>query len=479
VAFRGTVLITKMQQFLHSKQRWVPLEHQKKALRWLLERGGAGLFLDPGLGKTSITLAAYKILRAKGISKGMLVIAPRRPMYEVWPAEINLWEEFSDITYVVLHGKDKEDGLDLDADVYVVNPEGLSWLMQSKNWSKLLKKVDILVIDELSKFKHTNTLRFKLIKSSLPKFQRRWGLTGTPAANGLMDLFGECYMLDMGAALGRFITHFRNSYFIPSGFGGYDWRPRDGAYEEILAKIQPLALYMQAEDYITLPELVHQTISVELPSSARTAYAQMEDEFYTLLGSDEVTAVSASAVGIKCRQIANGAVYNVNGTVTRVHHEKLDALADLLEELNGAPALVLYEFNHDRDGILEQYPGTPYIGGGQSDKKVSAYIMEFNAGTIPVLLAHPASAGHGLNLQKVSNHVIWFGLPWDLELYDQALRRVYRQGNPNTHVFIHHIIAKDTLDEKVLKVLKSKDRLQRGLLNALKEERGMLPALTP
>jgi len=430
------------------------------------------LFLDPGLGKTSIVLAAYKILKAKGISKGMLVVAPRRPMYEVWPKEVQKWADFNDITYVVLHGDDKDDAIELEADVYVINPEGLQWLLSHPRFQKLLARLDILVIDELSKFKHTNTQRFKQIKPVLPKFQRRWGLTGTPAANGLMDLFGECFMLDMGQALGRFITHYRSTYFMQMGLGGYEYRPAPGAYDKIMERIKPLAIYMQAEDYLDLPELVHQTITVKLPPAARAAYKTMEDVFFAELDNEAVTAVSASAVGIKCRQMANGAVYNDLREVSVVHDEKLNALMSLLEELNGAPALVLYEFNHDRDRILEKLPGTPFIGGGQSDKKVSAYIMEFNAGTLPVLLAHPASAGHGLNLQKVANHVVWFGLPWDLELYDQALRRVYRQGNPNTHVFIHHIIAEKTLDEKVLKVLKQKDRVQRGLLTALKEERG-------
>jgi hypothetical protein len=454
--------------FTSLKEQWTPKEYQLKAIRFLLERGGAGLFLDPGLGKTSIVLAAFQILKNKGIAKKMLVIAPRRPMYEVWPAEINKWEGFNDLTYCVLHGSDKEDGLDVDADIYVINPEGLPWLLAGNRLARL--KIDILCVDELSKFKHTNTQRFKTIKPVLSLFQRRWGLTGTPAANGLMDLFGECYMLDLGAALGRFITHYRANYFIQGGFGGYEYKPAPGAYERILDKIKPLALYMQAEDYLDLPELVNVEIKVNLPEQARRVYKDMEDKFFAELGGAEISAVSASAVGIKCRQIANGAVYDVTGKATAIHDEKLDALSELVEELNGEPALVLYEFNHDRDRILEKMPGTPYIGGGMSDKKVSAYIMEFNAGTLPVLLAHPASAGHGLNLQKVSNHVVWFGLPWDFELYDQALRRVYRQGNPNTHVFIHHIIAHKTLDEKVLKVLRAKNRVQRTLLEALKEE---------
>lgn len=456
--------------FTYSPQQWTPKEYQKTWIQWLISRGGAGLFLDPGLGKTSITLAAFQVLKRQGIAKRMLVIAPRRPMYEVWPAEIRKWADFNDLSFQVLHGSEKDDKLLKPADVYVINPEGLPWLLDKGRLDRL--GIDILVVDELSKFKHTNTQRFKLIKPFLPRFQRRWGLTGTPASNGLMDLFGECYILDCGNALGRYITHYRNNYFIQGGFGGYEYKPRIGAYEEIMERIKPLAIYMQAEDYLDLPELVHQTVSVQLPPAATKAYKQMEDLFYVELEKEGITAVSSSAVGIKCRQIANGAVYNDAHEVSVVHDEKLDALEELLEELNGAPALVLYEFNHDKDRILKKYPGTPFIGGGQSDRKVSAYIMEFNAGKLPMLLAHPASAGHGLNLQQVSNHVIWFGLPWDLELYDQALRRVYRQGNPNTHVFIHHIVAEDTLDEKVLKVLRQKDRVQRGFLTALKEERG-------
>jgi SNF2 family DNA or RNA helicase len=458
------------------KTPWVPKDYQKKAIRWLLERGGAGLFLDPGLGKTSIALAAFKILRDKGINKRMLVIAPRRPMYSTWPAEINKWAEFDDITYVVLHGDDKDDALRVPADVYLINPEGLQWLLSGNRLAML--KCDILCVDELTKFKNPGTQRFKMLKPVLGQFLRRWGLTGTPASNGLMDLFGQCFVLDQGAALGRYITHYRANYFMQSGFGGYDYKPTPGAFDKIMEKIRPLALHMQAEDYLDLPELVSLKVMVQLPPAARTAYKEMEDKFFTELNGEEVSAVSASAVGIKCRQIANGAVYNVNKEVTAVHDEKLNAFADLLEELNGSPALVLYEFDHDRDRILERFPGTPYIGGGQSDKKVSAYIMEFNAGRLPVLLGHPASAGHGLNLQQVSNHVIWYGLPWDFELYDQAMRRVYRQGNPNTHVFIHHIIAEKTLDERVLKVLGQKDRLQRTLLNALKEEQGITIPIT-
>lgn len=463
-----------MKQFLSYKPQWEPHGYQKRAIQFLLSRGAAGLFLEPGLGKTSVTLAAFKVLKEKGLVKRMLVIAPLRVAYNVWPQEITKWAEFDGLRYVVLHGSDKDEGLHLDADIYIINPEGLQWLTTGGRLAKL--RIDVLCVDELSKFKHVGTQRFKNLKPYLKTFQRRWGLTGTPASNGLMDLFGQCYVLDEGAALGRFITHYRNEYFVQSGYGGYEWRPRPDAYERILERIQPLAVHMAAEDYLDLPELVMQTIKVTLPPEARRAYTQMENVFITELEAGEISAVSAAAAGIKCRQIANGAAYDENRRVIPIHDAKLDALQDLLEELNGSPALVLYEFNHDRERILAMMPGTPYIGGGVSQKQAEAYIMEFNSGKLPVLLAHPASAGHGLNLQKVSNHVIWFGIPWDLELYDQAIGRVHRQGNPNSHVFVHHIVAVDTLDEQVLKVLRQKDRVQTNLLQALKEDRAVMSA---
>lgn len=456
------------------KKPWTPHQYQLEAVKFLVSRGGAGLFLDPGLGKTSTVLAAFQLLRKKGMVKRMLVIAPRRVMYLVWPAEIELWEDFKDIRYCILHGDDKDKLLDANADVFIINPEGLPWLTSNGNINRL--KCDILTVDELTKFKHTNTQRFKCMKPYLPRFQRRWGMTGTPAPNGLLDLFGQCYMLDMGAALGRFITHYRNTYFYPSGYGGYSWTPQIGAEERILERIKPLALRMQAEDYLQLPELVVQNIEVQLPPSARRIYDQMEEYFISQLGDVDVAAVNAAAAGIKCRQIADGAVYgdlneiNVLGKreFHEIHDAKLDALESLIEELNGQPALVLYAFDHDRERIQKRLGDVPCIGGGTGDAASQRYVQAFNGGSIPVLLAHPASAGHGLNLQQVSNHIVWFGLTWDLELYDQAFRRIYRQGNPNTHVFMHHIIAKDTIDEVILKVVGQKDRSQRSLLAALK-----------
>lgn len=457
------------------KQPWKPHPYQLEAVKFLVSRGGAGLFLDPGLGKTSCVLAAFRVLKDKGMVKRMLVIAPRRVMYLVWPQEIELWQEFKDFRYAILHGDDKDDLVDADADIFIINPEGLRWLMSDGRINKL--KCDILAVDELTKFKHTNTQRFKALKPVLGRFQRRWGMTGTPAPNGLLDLFGQCYVLDMGAALGRFITHYRNEFFYPSGYGGYSWSPQPGAEERILEKIRPLALRMQAEDYLQLPELVTQNVMVELPTSAKRIYEQMEELFVAMLGDTEVAATNAAAAGIKCRQIADGAMYgslhelDITGKreFHEVHDVKLEALENLLEELNGQPALVLYAFDHDRERIQKRLGGNiPCIGGGTGDKASEQYVQAFNAGTLPVLLAHPASAGHGLNLQKMSNHIIWFGLTWDLELYDQAFRRIYRQGNPNTHVFMHHIVAKGTIDETILKVVGQKDRSQRSLLAALK-----------
>jgi SNF2 family DNA or RNA helicase len=455
-----------MMPFAYSKPIWTPHGYQRRAIQFLLERGAAALFLEPGLGKTSITLAAFKVLKDKGLAQRMLVIAPLRVAHNVWPVEIWKWAEFDGLRCVVLHGSTKDRALRTDADIYVINPEGLSWLMTEGRCAKI--KADVLCIDELSKFKHTTTQRFKLLKPMLRTFQRRWGLTGTPASNGLMDLFGQCYVLDEGAALGRWVSHFRSEYFTQ--INTYEWVPKPDAFARVLDKLRPLALHMAAEDYLDLPELVPQTIKVQLSKAARSAYDQMETRFYFALASTEVSAVSKAASGIKCRQIANGAAYDDLSATIHLHDAKLDALGELLEELNGTPALVLYEFDHDRQRILEKYPGTPCIGGGVSQRQAEAAIMEFNAGTLPMLLAHPASAGHGLNLQQVSNHVVWFGIPWDLELYDQAIGRVHRQGNPNSHVFVHHIVAENTLDEKVMRVLERKGRVQKSLLAALKED---------
>lgn len=448
-----------------SKPQWIPHPYQIEGIKMLLGQGSVGLLLDPGLGKTSICLAAFKILKAKGYAAKMLIIAPLRPCYKVWPDEIKKWADFEGLTYVILHGKDKEKNLATDADIYIINPEGLSWLFaaQTKRPS-----FDVLCIDESSKFKNSTTQRFKLLKPLLVSFARRWILTGTPVPNGLTDLFGQIYILDLGAALGRYITHYRREFFVQSGYGGYEYTPQHDAFPRIVAKIKPLILQLSAKDYLTMPKKVTATIMVELPKEAVKLYKDVENIFFSEMESgDKIVAANAAVAGGKCRQIAGGAVYTgPDRAWTEVHDAKLDALEDLVEEIGGKPVLVLYEFDHERVRIMKRFPNARCFTG-LSQTKAGELQDAFNRGQVPILLGHPDSMGFGLNLQKSCHHVIWFGIPWNLAFYDQAIARVYRQGQESDTVFIYHLAVANTLDEKVAKVLTAKDRTQQNLLTAL------------
>jgi SNF2 family DNA or RNA helicase len=450
---------------------WVPHQYQEKAISLLLSQASAGLLLDPGLGKTAISLASFLILKEQGLAKKMLVIAPLRPMQLTWPSEIKKWDTFNGITFSIVHGKDKQEALDQDTDLYLINPEGLDWLYKSGGFSR--HKFDILCVDESTKFKAHSTKRFKLLKENLDRFNRRWILTGTPVPNGLMDLFGQIYILDFGRALGRYITHYRNRFFFnPNPFDPYTWAGREGAFEEITERIAPLVLRLKAEDYLDMPELIDVDIPVELPPEAMEKYKAIEDDFILQLGTDTIVASNAAVAGGKCRQICNGAIYFTDDIGERdwkpIHDEKLDALEDLLDELNGAPTLVLYEFNHDRERIEQRLGELPSFTG-VTDKKQQKLIDDFNAGKIRTLIGHPGSIGHGLNLQGACSHVIWFGLTWNLEHYDQAIARIYRQGQTAERVFNYRIFAKSTLDERVAEALGKKTSLQDTLLEELQK----------
>lgn len=465
--------------------KYAPHAYQRKAIKFLIERGGAGLFMDPGLGKTSITLAALKVLMQQKLSTGALVIAPLRPAYEVWPREVAKWADFAHFKVKLLHGPYKVAAANERADIYVMNYEGLEWAVKSGVLRKLIKKVDTIVFDELHKLKHTHTARFKYIKPYLNLFARRWGLTGSPAANGLMDLFGQCYCLDMGRSLGPFITHYRMQYFYQTGYGGYEWAIQHGAADKIYARIKPLVLRMAAEDYLDMPELINNDIMVELPPKARKTYNEMyEQELAVLENLKTVTAANAAGAMNKCRQIINGGLYTdreidaTTGAVSAerepaiVHNAKTEALADLVDELQGEPLLVAYEFKHDLERILAELgKGTPWIGGGTSPKKVSEYMAAWNAGELPVLLAQPQSIAHGVNLQGSNAHnICWYGVPWNLEYYDQFIARLRRQGNTAKRIINHRILARNTIDEKVVKLLSVKEWNQQALFTALTEK---------
>lgn len=446
---------------------WLPKPYQFEAVKFLLEHCNAGIFLDPGMGKTSTTLTAIDVMKRKGAIGPVLIIAPIRPMYKVWPDEIRKWGHTAHLKYTILHGDNKDKHLNDVADIYLLNPEGLKWFMAADGMEKI--KPDMLVIDESTKFKDYSTARFKLLKPWLKKFKRRVILTGEPAPNGYMDLFGQIYIADEGNALGRFITHYRAQYFYPTGFGGYEYKLQTGAAEKIQERIKPLVMRLAAEDHLEMPELIFNDILIDLPDNARGIYKQFEDDFLVEIGDATIVSTNAAAVGSKCRQVANGGVYDEFHLTHHIHDHKTAALVDLVEQLQGNPLLVAYEFQHDLERIQRALPDAPCLTGA-SGPKLERMIDGFNRGDIPVLVGHPASAGHGLNLQAACHHVCFYGLTWDLDLYHQFYKRVWRQGQPSNRVFVHRILADKTLDRTVARVLYQKDATQTHFLNAIRTE---------
>lgn len=450
---------------------WKPHPYQIQATKFCVSQACGGLLLDPGLGKTSIIMAAFKILKAKGIINKMLVIAPLRPALSTWPNEVRKWAEFQHLKLRVLHGREKEADLaDPTVDIHVINPEGLPWL--TKATARLpVWPWEMLVVDESTRFKHTRSQRFRLLSPMLTKFRRRYILTGSPAPNGLLDLFGQMYLLDLGHSLGRYITGYRLAYFQQTGYMGYDWIPRPGADKLIQKKISPLVMRMAAADYLSLPPLIDRTVEVDLPAAAKRTYLEMEKLMIaTLKDEGAVLAANAAAATNKCRQIANGGIYHGDGeSFTHIHEAKADAVEELVEELSGRPALVAYEYQHDLERLRARFPHAPHIGGGVPAKRFKEIELAWNRGDIPVLLAQPQSVAHGLNLQGTGAAVIWHSIPWDLEVYEQFVRRVWRQGQ-RERVFNYHIVARGTVDETVMETLASKDRTQKALLQALRDD---------
>jgi SNF2 family DNA or RNA helicase len=454
-------------------QNWNPHEYQMSALHGMLANPGYGMFAEPGLGKTSTTLAAYLTLKQHNAAKGLLVVAPLRPVYKVWPAEVAKWSDFKSLSWTILHGPHKETRLKAvnRTDLYFINYEGLAWLEGQlkgmKDWP-----FDVLCLDESTKIKNTSTQRFKVCKRLRDRFSRVWELTGTPAPNGLENLFGQVYMLDGGERLGRFVTHFRREYFTEyPQRGGYSlWEPRKDSQQRIQAKIADITLALRAEDYLKMPRKIENRIEVDLPASALKVYKGVEDDFFAELASGAVTAANAAAKSMKLRQIASGGVYGTEGE-QGVHSAKMEALADLIEEQEGQPLLVAVGYKHEVEAIRKHLKddSIPYLGGGVSMNESNKIIDDWNAGRIPVLLAHPTSVAHGLNLQAGGNAVVWYTLTWNLEEFDQFNARVYRQGQTKPVTF-HYIVAVDTIDDSVLTALRDKDRTQKALMSALKEK---------
>ena len=449
--------------------KFAPRVYQRRAIKFMLQEGHCGLFLEPGLGKTAAALATFKLLKRTGLVNKALVIAPLRVCHSVWPKESRKWNEFRELRVHVLHGDGRD--LDVEADLYCINPEGLGWLFM-----ELLGRAEWpfewLIVDESTKFKNTASQRFKLLKNHLGNFMRRTILTGTPTPNGLLDLFGQMYIVDSGRSLGRYVTHYRNEFFYPSGYGGYEWKPQKDAEKRIMARVKPVTLSMAAADWLELPERVDNEIEVELPPDAMRKYKELERELITKLEDLTVTAANAGVAAMKCRQVANGGIY-VSGSgereIVQIHDAKTDALESLIEELQGSPLLVAYEFGHDLVRIRARFgKKMPALHGGMPSREALRIEAAWNAGDISVLLAQPQTVAHGLNLQESGHTICWFGMIWDYEVYQQFVLRVLRQGQRASRVFVHHIIAKGTVDEIIADALRAKHRDQRAFLDGLK-----------
>ena len=442
--------------------RYEPHEYQEYAIKFILSHPIAAILLEMGLGKSVITLTAiFDLTLDSFLIRKVLVIAPLRVARDTWPAEIEKWDHLNGLTYSVAIGSEaqRKAALLQRAQVYLINRENVDWLI---NDSGLPFDYDMVVIDELSSFKSHTSKRFRALRKVRPNVKRIVGLTGTPSSNGLMDLWAEIGILDMGQRLGRYISHFRNAYFVPDKRNQqiiFTYKPKPGAEEAIYRLISDITISMKNTDYLKLPDLVINEIPVLLSEDERQHYEIMKSEMVLSLKGTEIDAVNAAALSNKLLQMANGAVYDGNGGVIRIHDRKLDALEDIIEAANGKPVLIAYWYKHDLERIMERFPAI------QLDNAES--IKRWNDGEIPVAVIHPASAGHGLNLQAGGSCLVWFGLTWSLELYQQTNARLWRQGQKDT-VIIHHIVAKETIDEQVMKALKRKDKTQTALIDAVK-----------
>lgn len=444
--------------------KYEPYQYQAYAEQFILDHDAAGLFLDMGLGKTAISLSACeKLLRDWFAACEVLVIAPLRPAKETWPVELAKWDNLAGLSYSMVVGSEQEriDALHVDADFYIVNRENVVWLVDhyKKRWP-----FEMVVIDELSSFKSSKAQRFRALKKVRKYIKRIVGLTGTPAPNGLLDLWSQVYLLDEGARLGKTISAYRETYFDPGRRGPngviYDWTPKPGAEEAIYAKLADLCISMSARG---LPERLFITHDVKLPEKAMAQYRQLQKDTLLPFADGDVDAGSAAILTNKLLQMAGGAVYDENGAVKLIHEAKMEAMDQLVEEANGQPVLVFYNYKHELTRLLARYPQAVEL-------KEDGIVAKWNEQKIPILLANPASAGHGLNMQFGGHIAIWYSPTWNLEYYDQANKRLHRPGQKHT-VVIHHLSAIGTVDERVLNIaLPDKRDCQDSLLDALKAQ---------
>ena len=442
---------------------FAPRPYQRYAIRRIIDAPAVALLLDMGMGKTVSTLTAINELMFDRFEvHKVLVIAPLRVALSTWRDECEMWEHTRHLRISVAVGnlRTREEALAEDADIYVVNRDVVKWLV---GYYRAKWPFDMVVVDESSSFKNPASQRFRALRKVRPLVQRVVLLTGTPAPNGLMDLWSQLYLLDRGERLGRTLTEYRERYFRPgqqSGHIVYSYDARPGAEQEIFRRIGDICVSMKSEDYLTLPPLVQNVVRVRLPEAAAKRYREMERELVLSIGEADITAVSAAALSNKLLQMANGAVYDTEGKVVKLHDAKVEALDEIISCNEGKSVMVIYSYRHDLDALRRRYPKAREL-------KTADDIRTWNAGQIPLLLVHPQSAGHGLNLQHGGHIVVWYGLTWSLEAYQQTNKRLHRPGQTEP-VVLHHLVARDTVDEDVMRALAGKAAGQESMLEAVK-----------
>ena len=440
-----------------------PHDYQNYAIEYIKENPVTAVLLGLGMGKSVISLTAIADLLFDSFEvHKILIIGPLRVARDSWPMEISKWEHLQHLTYAVAVGPlaERKAALARNADITIINRENVQWLVESDNFD-----YDMVVIDELSSFKSHTSKRFKALMKVRPKVKRIVGLTGTPSSNGLMDLWAEFRLLDMGERLGKFITRYREAFFMPDKRNGqqvFSYKPRPDAEEEIYRRISDITISMKCTDHLNMPELISTQYEVVLSDDERKQYERLKSELVMTVSDGEITVPNAASLTNKLSQLANGAIYDDAKHIVEFHSRKLDALEDIIESANGNPILVAYWFRHDLERIRKRF----YV----REIKSSQDIIDWNAGKIPVAMIHPASAGHGLNLQSGGSTLVWFGLTWSLELYQQTNARLWRQGQTSGTVVIQHIITKGTIDERILTALNKKELTQNALIDAVKAE---------
>ncbi|MBT2287991.1 DEAD/DEAH box helicase [Paenibacillus albidus] len=450
--------------------KFKPHGYQEYAIQHVINVPGSALFLEMGLGKTVITLTALEALKNDYFDADkILVIAPLRVADDTWARESQKWDHLKHLRISKILGTaaQRKKALAADADVYVINRENVPWLVAQtgNSWP-----FDTVVIDELSSFKSSKSQRFRALRRVRPLMTRVIGLTGTPAPNGLEDLWAQMYLIDQGTRLGKTITGFRDRYLTAGQRDKsnphvvYDWRAKPEAEDNVYNKISDIAVSMKAEDWLDMPDRIDRTVPVKLTEKAREQYKQLERDLLLPFLDADVVANTAAVLSNKLLQLANGAVYDETKGVRDIHDAKLEALEDVIEAANGHPVLVFYAYKHDLERIQKRFPQTRMLGKGAEGVKD---IENWNAGETPLLAAHPASAGHGLNLQDGGNIIVWFGLNWSLELYQQANARLHRQGQQRS-VIVHHLVTEGTMDEDVMSALEGKAIDQDALMAAVK-----------